>query len=168
MTRPGFKTAITASLVAAAPVMADSSERFREAMSVCTLPGPGIEARVERLSDLNWRVQAQESSTAELYSNSGAAISLALEADGSLTCQLATDNSAESDGLFDMLAPMGGVAETDTTRTATFATTQDGADGAVWTTNTTVVSGPPEDLDQILDAPLTATLTATFVTRPGR
>lgn len=45
--------ALAASAAAAAD-LPDTSERFREAMSICTLPGPGLEARLARLAATGW------------------------------------------------------------------------------------------------------------------
>lgn len=51
--------AVAAAIVIAAPAAAadapDTSERLREALSACTLPGPGIEARIDRLTGWGWR-----------------------------------------------------------------------------------------------------------------
>ena len=38
-----------------------SSERFREAMSICTMPGPDLAPRLERLSETGWeRIEPQD------------------------------------------------------------------------------------------------------------
>ncbi|MBT8408042.1 MAG: hypothetical protein KJN93_00270, partial [Alphaproteobacteria bacterium] len=49
---------LCASLLVAPAVAAqstDTSERFREAMSACVLPGPGLELREERLAQVGWQ-----------------------------------------------------------------------------------------------------------------
>jgi len=49
--------------VAATPAIAaetpDTSERLREAMAACVLPGPGIEARISRLESVGWAPRAR-------------------------------------------------------------------------------------------------------------
>lgn len=158
--------------VPGAAVEPDTSERFREAMSVCTLPGADPAPRLARLSETGW--QATAPSPEDLSALAVAAgllgeappdpetlhrqssVRLVLEArDGVQTCFLVTPHSADSDLLLSDLEEAGGITELDGVRTGAMASiSRDGAAGD-WRTEVSLAAS-------------SSTLAATFLTREDR
>jgi hypothetical protein len=186
-------------LAAAAPAAAadlpDTAERFREAMSACTLPGPGIGPRLERLADTGWSASVPDAADAlafrdadllaqppatwdtardddpvalpdTVYSNGEARLIVRENANGDPACRLATLNSTDSDILFADLSKVGAVTEDGPVRRAAMATSvYDTATGA-WRTEVRLTSADTNAANARLDDPLRATLAVSFVTRP--
>jgi hypothetical protein len=67
MMQLGFSAALIALVIEA---RADGpSEQFREAMTACTLPGPGISPRIDQLTTLGWRPAIDHSAVASLHAD---------------------------------------------------------------------------------------------------
>jgi hypothetical protein len=186
-------------LVAAAPAAAtdhrDTSERFREAMSACTLPGPGIGPRLDRLANTGWTASAPDAADAlafrdadliaqppatwdtarddgpvalpdTVYSNGEARLIVWENTGGDPACRLATVNSTDSDVLFADLSKVGAVTEDGPVRRAAMATSvYDTATGA-WRTEVRLTSADADAANARVGEPLRATLAVSFVTRP--
>ncbi len=170
----------------------DTSERFREAMSACTLPGPGLELRLARLADTGWTATTPDAEDAAafrdaalletwptrdagpvalpetIYRHGTARLVLGEDAAGNPTCRLATLNSADSDRLFENLARAGAVTETGPVRQAAMVTTVLDYGTETWRTEVSLTSADPDAANPTLAEPLRTTLAVSFTTEPGR
>lgn len=190
---------IALALLAAAPVAAadlpDTSERFREAMSACTLPGPGLDRRLARLAETGWTAARPDAEDAfafrdaallaeppetwpgardagpvalpeTIYRHGTARLIVSEDpASGDPACRLATLNSIDSDLLFADLAAVGAVSGTGPVRSAAMATSVFDLGEGHWRTEVTLISADTGAANALLDAPLRITLSAVFVTR---
>jgi hypothetical protein len=186
---------LTAAAPAAAADLPDTSERFREAMSACTLPGPGLGPRLDRLAETGWTASVPDAADAlafrdadllaqppatwdtarddgpvalpdTVFRNGEARLIVWENSSGAPACRLATLNSTDSDLLLSDLAAVGAVTEDGPLRRAAMATSvYDTATGA-WRTEVRLSSADTDAANARLDDPLRATLAVSFVTRP--
>ncbi len=180
-------TALTA-LFAAAADLPDTSERFREAMSACTLPGP--ELRRDRLARTGWTAAPPDAEDAQafrdaalleiwpnreagpvalpetIYRHGTARLILGEDAAGNPTCRLAAQTSEESDRLFAALARADAVTEAGPIRRAAMVTTVLDFGTDTWRTEVTLTSANTDAANAALAEPLRTTLAVFFVTRP--